>query len=73
MSRQDLGVAVAQLLEEARGPLDVGEEEGCRPGRWEPEIIDLLTPKFHGEYNPNELAAPSKVLIRAKRRPSGCR
>ncbi len=29
--REDLCVAVAQLLEKARGPLDVGEEEGNSP------------------------------------------
>ncbi len=30
---QDVRIGVPQLLEEARGPLDVGEEEGDRPDR----------------------------------------
>jgi len=30
--REDVCVAITQLLEKTRGPLDVGEEEGDRPG-----------------------------------------
>jgi hypothetical protein len=30
---QHVRVAIAQLLEQARGPFDVGEEERDRPGR----------------------------------------
>jgi hypothetical protein len=30
---EDLRIALAEVLEEARGPLDVGEEEGDCPGR----------------------------------------
>jgi hypothetical protein len=33
MSGQGIRVAITQLLQEACGPLDVGEEEGDGPGR----------------------------------------
>ena len=32
VGRKDVRVAITQLLQQARGPLDVGEEEGDRPG-----------------------------------------
>src|SRR6516162_3210348 len=33
VSGQDVRVVVPQLLKKTRGPLDVGEQEGDRPGR----------------------------------------
>jgi len=33
VSGEDLRVAVTQLLQKARGALDIGKEEGDRPGR----------------------------------------
>jgi hypothetical protein len=56
MSGENLRVSVTQLLQEACGPLDVGEEEGDGPRRQaghEPPVIDYLGATFEEEPCPS--------------------